>query len=335
MALGLEALRPRLCADNSVVFEKVLLVLHSCSINQVIDLAVMDDEDVDFVLGKDESMKKLGLKIRDHAVQFKNGWAALSKLEFRRPDPSVLEHLTRHAPAARPSCGGTKSSASALRAATSSFTKRVVLGAAAKRAIATTRPRSLLARRDEEMIKALDKVHSVFAAHAQESPRFVTMLGGPPAMMEMQRQSYRMGSRSAKVVAQRARAAESFFLDIAAFRWPIPAVSPFQVATWVRSRCAGGAKTAAAHAGATLRVVQWATDWHLHLEHPLVQGQIKPPPNASDDVEKPKSAATPPVEMMLGMEGLVKFAATPQLRCLAGFFLCLAYGSSRAGDLQA
>ena len=35
------------------------------------------------------------------------------------------------------------------------------------------------------------------------------------------------------------------------------------------------------------------------------------------------------------MEGLVKFAATPQLRCLAGFFLCLAYGSSRAGDLQA
>jgi hypothetical protein len=219
----------------------------------------------------------------------------------------------------------------ALLAAASSFTKRVMFGATAKRAHSLTQQVSLLARRDDEMTNALDKVHYVFAVHAQESARFLAMSGGPQAMMEMQRQSYRMGSRSARVVAQRARAAESFFLDARAFRWQVQALTLFHVATWVRSRSVGGTKTAATRAGATLRVVQWATDWHLHLDQPLVQGQVKPSPSASDEVGKPIAAATPPVELILELERLLTCAEKPHRAVAwAGLFLCVAFGSSRA-----
>ena len=130
-------------------------------------------------------------------------------------------------------------------------------------------------------------------------------------MLCIQRQAYRMGSRSARVVAQRARAAESFFLDVKVCRWEVGALSPFQVATWVRSRCVGGAKSALARASSTLRVIKWATDWRFHLDHPLIQGHIKPSPDASDEKERPATALTPSLKMEMDLEGLVHHAETP------------------------
>ena len=153
-------------------------------------------------------------------------------------------------------------------------------------------------------------------------------------MLEMQLQVYRAGSRSAVVVARRASACDNFFLDIASHGWRASCVSPFQVATWVRSRVASGHKSSGQTAAATLRMVRAATDYKLHLRHPLVQGQMKSV-NAPGAKEPPAPALTPSVEMVTAMEELVTTATTPQQRCLAGFFTLLAYCSGRASDVQA
>ena len=131
-------------------------------------------------------------------------------------------------PSQATTCAVPKCSAAALRAPTSGFTRRVALGIASKSCCGHAKKQSLLANKDEAMRNALNKVHKVFVAYAQESPRFVALSCGSEAMLCMQRQSYRMGSRSARVVAQRARAAEGFFLDVKAFRWQVGSLSFFR-----------------------------------------------------------------------------------------------------------
>ena len=76
------------------------------------------------------------------------------------------------------------------------------------------------------------KVHVVIEKYAGRSPQMVGVIDGPQEMLEMQYQVYIMGSRSDKVVAQRARSAENFFLDIQSFKWDVSSLSAFQVATW-------------------------------------------------------------------------------------------------------
>jgi len=175
------------------------------------------------------------------------------------------------------------------------------------------------------MDAALRKVHSVFVKHASASPRFISL----------QLQSYRMGSRSARVVAQRARSAEAFFLDCRVLRIDMASATPFQVALWVRSRCVDGCKSAATMAAATLRTVEFATDWKLHLDHPLVKCQVMPAPNPDGDSAPAVTAKTPTVKMVRDIENLVRCAETPQLRCISGLFACLAFGATRFSDAQA
>ena len=95
-----------------------------------------------------------------------------------------------------------------------------------------------------------------------------------------------------------------------------------------------GKKTSAKAAGGTLRSINLATDWDMHLSNPLVLSQLRPVPLASECKEEPVAALTPPVDMVSRLEELVRLGTTPQVRCLAGFFVCLAYGSLRTSDLQ-
>ena len=132
MAVELETLRSLVGAAEHNTFDKVTMVLRSSLIAKVIDLALLDDEDVDLLLGSDEPMKQLGLKPRAHALGFMDGWAQLTSLEFRHPCPSPTMPVTCHVAASRTERGGAKTSAVALRAATSSFTKQVLFGATAK-----------------------------------------------------------------------------------------------------------------------------------------------------------------------------------------------------------
>ena len=91
----------------------------------------------------------------------------------------------------------------------------------------------------------------------------------------------------------------------------------------------GGTKTAAVRAGCTFNVVHYATDWEVHLSHPLVKLQIKPRAGVGDIAEKSEGALTPSVEIIMQLETMVTTGVTAQIRALAGFFLCLTFGSSR------
>ena len=150
----------------------------------------------------------------------------------------------------------------------------------------------------------------------------------------MQRQTYRICSRSPVVVAQRANAAQNFFLDMASRNLCVATLTPFEVATWVRSRILAGAKTNGRTAASTLHLVQVATDWNFYLLHPLVQCQFKVKCGPSDDVGEPVAALTPSVDMVTRIEELITIGPTVQIRCLAGFFTCLTYGSFRSSDTQ-
>jgi len=84
----------------------------------------------------------------------------------------------------------------------------------------------------------------------------------------------------------------------------------------------------------TLKVVAWVTDWELHVSHPLVLAQTKLDPLVDGGAEIAKKAITPSVDLVKKLEELVACGETAQDRCLAGFFTCLAYSSSRASDVQ-
>jgi len=206
--------------------------------------------------------------------------------------------------------GHTLSSTSrSLLSASASFTRRVIMGKRVVKPAAVLKPNSVASKASSDMINALSKVHSVFSRFATSSPRFRSLRLDSAPVLDMQLQSYRMGSRSARVVAQRARASDAFFMDCAALQFDVRHLSPFQVATWVRSRSADGTKSAAPRAACTLRCVQNATDWDLHLHHPLVRCQIMPAPDVTNAPQPAQTAKTPSVKIVMAMESLIQTAA--------------------------
>ena len=179
---------------------------------------------------------------------------------------------------------------------------------------------------------AVRKVHVVFNEYATSSPRFLAIAAGAALMHELQLDVYRMGARSATVVGNKARLARSFFMDLETYQWRADCITPFQIATWVHGRIAGGTKTAGIYAAATLRLVQAASEWIMHYTHPLVVGQIRSVVGGKSEPSVP--ARTPSVEILSKLEALVFTGATVQIRCLAGFFTLLAYGGARATNAQ-
>ena len=97
----------------------------------------------------------------------------------------------------------------ALDRATTAFTRSVILGYASRMLLSKKDSKSTSDVKVNEMKKALTKVHAVFKKFALHSPRF-RQLDESETMLDMQMQAYMMGSRSSRVVAQRARASESF-----------------------------------------------------------------------------------------------------------------------------
>ena len=166
---------------------------------------------------------------------------------------------------------------------------------------------------------AVEKVHAVFMEHASTSPRLAAISKGPKLMSSMQLDVYKTGSRSPRVVANKARLANMFFLDVEAYGWDAACLTPFQVATWVHSRLAGGTKTAGSLAAVTIKLVHAATDWPTHFSHPIVQGQLKTVTAATR--EPSVSAKTPSVDLVMRFEKLVSQAETVQQRCVAGLFV--------------
>ena len=93
-------------------------------------------------------------------------------------------------------------------------------------------------------------------------------------------------------------------------------------------------KKAGVVARATLKLVQPAIDWHTRWSHPLVSSQFKESERLSRWAEAPSLATTPPLDLVLRMEELIRTADTVQQRCMAGFFTLRAMSSARASDAQ-
>jgi len=299
---------------------------------QVIDLACLDDEDIEVIVVPSDVA--FSVRLRDSAKEFEKGWATLSVLTAC-PTPSAPAVVSEPKASATRHKLPSKTSVVSLKSSMKSFTMRVALGRKVAKPASSLKHTSLACKSKSDMEAALKKVHVVFLKYAEASPRFMTLEHDVDHVHDMQLQSYRMGSRSARVVAQRARSAEAFFLDCKVLCIDLAKATPFQVALWVRSRCVDGCKSAAAMAASTLRTVEFATDWKLHLDHPLVRCQVMPAPNPDGDSAPAASARTPTVSMVREIEKLVKFAETPQLRCIAGLVACLAFGATRFSDAQA
>ena len=313
--------------------EVAIEALKNNGVDDFVGAGFLDEDDLAEVASGDLAVLAALREIRSRSAPLKDGWSKLVNLvgpkkEAVIPPPCVA--------AVVPS--SSSSSARTLRSSTLSFVRRNLFGGLPPSGHKRLRSRgaaSSMDKREHDMAAALKKVHGVFMKFAFMAPRLVSIRNGHEDLLSMQLETYRMGSRSAAVVAQRARLAESFFLDVSSYGWVANRLTPFQTATWVRSRMIGGLKTAASSASQTLRLVFAATSWKMNLKHPLVQGQLKSKGGTGQVAEPPVSALTPPASMVINMEELISSAPTVQLRCLAGFFVLLALGSGRAGDIAA
>ena len=179
---------------------------------------------------------------------------------------------------------------------------------------------------------AKDRIHGVFTELAASSPRFVRLTGASALEMSMQKDIYRLKSRSFRVVGRRPAQLRAFFLDMRAYTWDWQCLTPFQVAAWVRGRVLDGAACAGVVARGTLILVERATDVCLLSDHPLVQGQLALASAPSGLQEPALQAREITIDIMIALENFAATAPTQQLRCYAGFFILLGCSSLRAAD---
>ena len=305
--------------------------LVDAGVTQLVDVGFMGAREIDDVANGDESVKEALEWLVKDASALKDGWARLSGIKAALSSRLQLPDAGHPQPVRRP-----LRSEGVLRKSMIAFTRRTLLGrvplSTAMHAKVKRKSMSVQTNGADAMSRALDKVHAIFVKYASSSKRLMSVLSGHKDMHAMQLEAYRRGSRSHVVVSQRARLAESFFLDISSYRWEVHILTPFQVATWIRGRMAGGLKTAASSCAQTLTLVHAATDWRMHTRHALVVGQLKSKSRAGVIKEPPVPALTPSVELMTRLERMIDAAPTIQLRCLCGFFVLLGLGSGRASD---
>jgi hypothetical protein len=124
------------------------------------------------------------------------------------------------------------------------------------------------------MITAKAEVHKVFVKYAQTTPRFTRLQHAGDLGLDLQLDTYRLKSRSSKVVARRARMAENFFLDLQALGWDILGIDEFMIGSWARGRVQGGGASAASYAREVLLLVSAATDVKTYVDSPLSKKSV-------------------------------------------------------------
>ena len=334
MSIEVQKLVERFADGEKMQAMAAVEAMKAVGVEEVIDAAMLSAGNIEQISKGDVALRQVLQRLVEEAKPYKDGWAQATLMDWERaatkPSPSE-QH--QHKPPVK-----VKKSVGVLKASFRSFTYRVAFGQKPKMApnpsrVKTARGASVQDNLKELMKRALERVHKVFEEYAPDSLRMQEIRDGPDVMRSMQLEVYRSGSRSAKVVDQRARSSRTFFLDVAAYKWEPKKLTPFQVATWVHGRVTGGNKTGGTQAAATLKIVQAATEWKMHIAHPLVLGQTRS--SMSDASKEPAAAAlTPKVEVVRKIENLIDLGETAQIRCLAGFFCLLAYGTGRCTDAQ-
>ena len=310
-------------------------VLRSNDLHQVIDFAMLDLEQVQG-LSKPGDSPNILVPFWEHACTFVDGWSTLvvssSKVNAAASSTSrVAPVLPSNCPVGPCPVGASSSvsfrPSSSSGAVLSNIAKATKRSAFAFSTPAKKRPKpptltgSLESREAALMERAKIAINDIFVEFASGSPRFLALAlnGGSALLWDMQRDTYRLRSRSHRVVARRAIPIRNFFLDMRAYGWDWMALTPFMVAAWVRGKVLGCPVSTAIQAKDTLRIISQATDVNLHFEHPTVLGQFaaaSSPTSCSEPSAQPLEIT---VEMMIALESYTVVAPTPQLRCFAGF----------------
>ena len=214
----------------------ILSVLSSLGVKQVIDIAMIGEEDFHEISMSDSVIASFRV-VWQRARQYKDGWASLAAKRTAQAasDSQVFsssrsnDHQSKHehTPMSLRACQKKRVKQTVHRSL-ASFTKRCILGhgRARVRCLSSARVRmkidSLQSKGLAEMQKAFERVRDVFCVFASASPRF-TLLGTAVQneAESMQAEVYRRNSVSPKVVARRARMVESFFFDMASLSFQV------------------------------------------------------------------------------------------------------------------
>ena len=311
------------------VNQRVIDALHEAGLFQSIRLAMVELEDLSELFRDDESAHTLAAKAWVVAKTRVDGWTKIPNIWGTGTTTSNTEVPNELIVPPMPL--GHSLSAKTATLALSSFTRRLLTGKPARKS--PKKPEGSVEKREQvKMEEAVAKVHEVFVREAHETPRFMLLGSSAPLALDMQKDVYRMGSMSYKVVARKAAMAQSFFNDIRVCGWHINSLSPFMVAAWTRGRVSGGQKSAARSAKQTLQLVSAATSLNLHIDDPMVKGQLAIRNSSGTHEEPPVKAKDIDIEHIIKFEELVWTASTPQHRCYAGFFSLLGGTSLRASD---
>jgi hypothetical protein len=324
----MEALEALACDTCPAMASECMAALRSQGIDTIMAFCFISVQDIDAAFA--DPVRSVLINMLDKCKGLSAG-AAKAVVREAFVSPRVHAELPATSSSSR-ACPTSRSSVTALSSFTS-FTRRVAFGESRKRRPAPE-PRHVCAedRERDLMVSAKQIVHEVFVECASGSPRFTSLQGTSSIVWDMQLDVYRLGSRSHKVVRRRASMARGFFIDVATYKWDLGRLTPFEVAAWVRGRVSGGTPSAVAAARQVLRLVEAATDYPMHLAHPMVKSQLQSDANSGKLPEEPAMAKEIEIDIIVKIEDLCMNAEFPTLRCVAGFFALLACSSLRASD---
>ena len=230
--------------------EDIIEILKKEGVIAVNDLAGIDNEDIHDTFDNAEH-REVVKKARDEAKKGHEGWAKLVAWQWKI-DAASTPAPTEPAPC--PKTALSSSSSSARPSALVALTKSHLRGhkAVIKKKFAF---KNLKDRENELMNVAKELIHTVFVENASDTPRFLSLRTASALEWEMQKDTYRLGSRSHRVVRRRANMISGFFADMTSYGWDFKSLTPFRVAAWARGRVQGGGKSAASNVTQILRLV--------------------------------------------------------------------------------
>jgi len=202
-------------SDGTSACNEAIAALAVERVFSAIDLSFVDYSSIEGLFPS-AALQSACKALHVRASVYKESWAT-SMFRFITPAAIVRPVPTTPPPTVFAS-GRPSSSALALSRSTASYTARCFLKVKSKVALKAKRT-SLQQKLAVDMQTALDKNHAVYTKFASTSPRFVELSEGNDMMAKVQLSGYRHHSRSAIVVAQRARAAGNFFADILNVGW--------------------------------------------------------------------------------------------------------------------
>ena len=196
--------------------EEAIRVLENNGLTEAIDITLLDDDNVMMVAGGCVRLGNLLKLLREKAQKFKGGWATLTTLQ--KPNEPHHPHRSSSSLSASSSLANENKagpSQKRLRCALTSIALQVTSGRG-RPFSRSTRKTTISATeiKSQAMNMAVEKVHAVFMEHASTSPRLAAISKGPKLMSSMQLDVYKTGSRSPRVVANKARLANFFSLTL-------------------------------------------------------------------------------------------------------------------------